>query len=110
MVDGREPRHSQRVPLRAEERQFLEYTRTYTDSPFLIELVKDGDAWKAGQLLRAGRLDRYTEEENSEWKFLNWGPAAATARRCPWAVLGIAGELTRESGTSSRRTARRQRD
>jgi len=60
--------------------QFLNYTRTYTDSPFLIELVADGDDWKAGQLLRAGRLDRYTEEENNEWKFLNWDRNENTAK------------------------------
>ena len=54
------------------ERAFLDYTREYTDSPFLVELLPDGDAWKAGQMLRAGRLAEYSSEENGEWKFLQW--------------------------------------
>ncbi len=52
--------------------QFLDYTRTYTDAPYLVELKRDGDHWEAGQLLRAGRLAGYADEENGEWKFLVW--------------------------------------
>jgi len=51
---------------------FLDYVRQYSDSPFLVELTKDGDHWEAGQLLRAGRLARYVDEQNGEWKFLVW--------------------------------------
>ena len=51
---------------------FADYCKRYTDSPFLVELKPDDDHHEAGQLLRAGRLERYAEEENGEWKFLQW--------------------------------------
>jgi nitrate reductase alpha subunit len=52
---------------------FLEYLKTYSDSPFLVELTRREDgSFDAGQLLRAGRLERYAKEENGEWKFLVW--------------------------------------
>ncbi len=51
---------------------FLDYTRAYTDSPFLVELVAGDGGLRPGQMLRAGRLERYAQEENGEWKFLQW--------------------------------------
>jgi nitrate reductase alpha subunit len=51
---------------------FLDYVRQFSDSPFLVEITEGESGWKAGQLLRAGRLERYADEENGEWKFLNW--------------------------------------
>ncbi len=51
---------------------FLDYTKKYTDAPYLVELHADGDAYKAGQLLRANRLKGYESVENGEWKFLMW--------------------------------------
>ncbi len=51
---------------------FLDYTRRFTDAPFLVELTRSASGWKAGQLLRAGRLERYAAEVNGEWKFLQW--------------------------------------
>ena len=51
---------------------FLDYTRTYTDAPFLVEIQPGKDGHKATQLLRAGRLEAYSDEENGEWKFLQW--------------------------------------
>ena len=51
---------------------FLDYAKKYTDSPFLVELTQDGDEWEAGQMLRAGRMDAYADEEHKEWKFLHW--------------------------------------
>jgi nitrate reductase alpha subunit len=56
--------HERRVPY------FLDYAKRYSDSPFLVELSKDGAEFEAGQLLRAGRLEAYAKEENPEWKFL----------------------------------------
>jgi len=58
--------HEKRVPY------FLDYTKQYTDSPFLVELEKTKDGFKAGQLLRAGRVSGYAKEDNGEWKFLMW--------------------------------------
>jgi nitrate reductase alpha subunit len=51
---------------------FLDYTRKFTDAPFLVELSQKNGHWEAGQLLRAGRLEGYAEEEHGEWKFLQW--------------------------------------
>ena len=58
--------HDRKVPY------FIDYTKRYTDSPFLVELSEKNGVWEAGQLLRAGRLSRYADEENGEWKFLMW--------------------------------------
>jgi len=61
--------HEKRVPY------FIDYSKRYTDSPFLVELQpsKDGGkSYEAGQLLRAGRVAPYTDIENGEWKFLMW--------------------------------------
>lgn len=52
---------------------FLKYAKKYTDSPYLVEVTSDANGnVKPGQLLRAGRLDKYAGEENGEWKFLMW--------------------------------------
>ncbi len=51
---------------------FLDYVRQFSDSPFLVELTEDGGCWKAGQLLRAGRVEKYAQEQHGEWKFLQW--------------------------------------
>lgn len=51
---------------------FIDYVKRYTDSPYLVELTKDGDDWVPGKLLRAGRLEKYADAENGEWKFLNF--------------------------------------
>jgi nitrate reductase alpha subunit len=51
---------------------FLDYTKKYTDAPYLVELHPAGDAFKAGQLLRANRLKGYEAVENGDWKFLMW--------------------------------------
>jgi len=57
--------HKARTP------SFLEYTRRYTDAPFIVELKPKGDGtYTAGQLLRSNTLDRYRDDENGNWKFL----------------------------------------
>ena len=59
--------HKRQVPY------FDQYTRKFTDSPYLIELKKGDDGvMRAGQMLRAGRLDSYADEQHGEWKFLMW--------------------------------------
>ena len=40
---------------------FLDYLKRYTDCPFLVELVRDGKGYRAGQLLRANRVARYKD-------------------------------------------------
>ncbi len=50
---------------------FINYTKQYTDSPFLVVLEKEGEIYKPGRLLRAGDINIYKNIENSEWKFVN---------------------------------------
>ncbi len=59
---------------------FIDYTKQFTDSPMLVELHKDGDNYEAGQLLRAGRMEQYADQENGEWKFLMWDKSAKTVK------------------------------
>ncbi len=50
---------------------FLDYTKQYTDSPYLVRLEKEGDNWVPGRLLRAGDLEEYKDISNGDWKFVN---------------------------------------
>jgi nitrate reductase alpha subunit len=58
--------HEKKVPY------FMEYTKQYTDSPFLVEIKEEDGFFEAGQLLRADRLAPYGDQENGNWKFLMW--------------------------------------
>lgn len=49
---------------------FQDYVKRYTDSPFLVELNKDGDVYKPGKMVRASRVKEYAKESNGDWKFL----------------------------------------
>lgn len=51
---------------------FLDYSKQYSDSPFLVELKKEGDFFRPGQLLRANRIAKLKNIENGDWKFLVW--------------------------------------
>lgn len=64
----KEYHHERKTPY------FIEYTKKYTDAPFLVELTKTDERgiYQAGQLLRANRLADYKEIENGDWKFLMW--------------------------------------
>ena len=53
-------------------RYFLDYAKTYTDSPYLVELHEKGGVFQPGQLLRANRLPEYSGVEHGDWKFLMW--------------------------------------
>src|SRR5690606_34024710 len=50
---------------------FIDYTKKYTDSPFLVQIDKEGDKYVPGRLLRANLLKKYKDIENGDWKFLN---------------------------------------
>lgn len=54
---------------------FTTYLQQYTDSPFLVRLVKDETGYQAGRLLRADSIERYQAEENGDWKFLMYDAA-----------------------------------
>ncbi len=51
---------------------FVNYTKKYTDAPYLVELHEKDGAYQPGQLLRAKRLAMYEAVENGDWKFLMW--------------------------------------
>ncbi len=50
---------------------FIDYTKRYTDSPFLVEVVENDGKLVPGQMLRANRVKKYQKIEKGEWKFLN---------------------------------------
>ena len=58
--------HEQQVPY------FIDYTKKYTDAPYLVELKEESGVYEAGQMLRANRITKYSDAENGEWKFLMW--------------------------------------
>src|SRR5215469_1960035 len=55
---------------------FLNYTKKYTDAPYLVEIVERNGVLRPGQLLRANRLSQYEDTEHGDWKFLMWDEAA----------------------------------
>jgi nitrate reductase alpha subunit len=54
---------------------FLDYARKYTDAPYLVELVPQGEGYQPGQLLRANRVPAYAGVENGDWQLLMWDEA-----------------------------------
>lgn len=50
---------------------FIDYTKKYTDSPFLVELHEENGVYVPGKMLRANRISKYKDIENGDWKFLN---------------------------------------
>ena len=50
---------------------FIDYTKQYTDSPFLVKLEKDGDHYRPGRLLRANELAEHRDLDNGDWKFVS---------------------------------------
>jgi nitrate reductase / nitrite oxidoreductase, alpha subunit len=73
--------HQRQVPF------FLDYARSYTDAPYLVELTRHGDSWRAGKLLRANRIADYRAAENGDWKFLVWD-AASDKPKMPMGSVG----------------------
>lgn len=49
-----------------QEEMFINYTKQYTDMPFIIQLDKHGEGYKAGRFLRSSDLGM--ETEHAEWK------------------------------------------
>lgn len=73
--------HERQVPY------FIDYTKKYTDAPYLVELKEDGGVYEAGQMLRANRLEKYAKIENGDWKFLMWDEDA----KAPKMPMGSSG-------------------
>lgn len=61
----KEAHHEKKIPY------FLEYTKKYSDAPFLVELQTEGENYVPGRLIRANIIEKYENIENGEWKFLN---------------------------------------
>jgi nitrate reductase alpha subunit len=61
----KEHHHERQTPY------FLDYAKRYTDSPYLVELVQEGEHYLPGKLLRANRIEQYQDAEHGDWKFLN---------------------------------------
>src|SRR5262249_4466086 len=98
----KECHHERPVPY------FIEYTKRYTDAPYLVELVpcpsepeasardaatplahaSGSVVFQPGQLLRAGRLAPYADVENKDWKFLMWD-ANAQRPKMPMGSVGF---------------------
>lgn len=49
-----------------QEEMFINYAKQYTDMPFIIQLDKHGEGYKAGRFLRSSDLGM--ETEHAEWK------------------------------------------
>jgi nitrate reductase alpha subunit len=62
----KEVHHDRQVPY------FDQYIKKYSDSPYLVELKEEEGGYRPGQMLRANRLQAYSEVENGDWKFLMW--------------------------------------
>jgi nitrate reductase alpha subunit len=62
----KEAHHEKQTP------HFIEYTKKYTDAPYLVELHSKEGFFQPAQLLRANRLLGYSSVENGDWKFLMW--------------------------------------
>ena len=58
--------HQKQVPY------FINYTKKYTDAPYLVELTEQDGKFELGKLLRANRIEKYSSTENGDWKFLMW--------------------------------------
>jgi len=50
---------------------FIEYTKKFTDAPYLVEIITENGRNLPGRLLRANAIDKYADIENGDWKFLN---------------------------------------
>ncbi len=50
---------------------FIEYTKKFTDSPYLVKLEKKGSHYTPGRLVRANELAKWKDLDNGDWKFLN---------------------------------------
>lgn len=79
--------HQRQVPY------FLDYTKKYTDAPYLVEIGRADGVWRPGQLLRANRMARYADEENGGWKFLMWD-AVSEQPRMPMGSSGFRWDRT----------------
>jgi nitrate reductase / nitrite oxidoreductase, alpha subunit len=62
----KEAHHEKQTPY------FLDYTKKYTDAPYLVELHEKDGFFQPGKMLRANRLEGYSGVENGDWKFLMW--------------------------------------
>ena len=77
----KEYHHEKQVPY------FIEYTKRYTDCPFLVKLEKDGDKYTPGRMMRISEVSKYDGADNPEWKFLNFDANTGDIV-CPMGTMG----------------------
>ncbi len=53
-----------------QEPYFIDYSKKYTDLPFLVILDRDGDSYVSGRFLRAS--DMGSTEDKAQWKTVMW--------------------------------------
>lgn len=51
---------------------FIDYVKRYTDCPFLVKLENKDGKFVPGRMIKASEVSKYTNEENAEWKYLNF--------------------------------------
>lgn len=68
---------------------FMDYLKKYTDTPFLVEIIKNKDTneAQAGKYLRADRVTEYSGTENGDWKLLVWDQLTGRPRM-PQGTIG----------------------
>ena len=49
---------------------FTNYIKRFTDCPFVIELVKEGEKYTFGKFVRSNNLEKYKQLENGDWNLL----------------------------------------
>jgi len=61
----KEYHHQKQLPY------FIEYTKKYTDCPYLVVLEEKDGVLQPWRMLRANQVKKYKDIENGNWKFLN---------------------------------------
>ncbi len=67
---------------------FYEYTKQYTNLPFVVQLDKQEDgSYLSGRFMRASDFSEYSNEENAEWKIVQLEQGSGTVK-LPIGTLG----------------------
>jgi nitrate reductase alpha subunit len=67
---------------------FLDYLKRFSDTPFLVQLTEKDGSYRAGRMLTAAALERYSGEENAGFKYLVWDQSSDQPRM-PLGTLGF---------------------
>ncbi|MHB1397910.1 MAG: nitrate reductase subunit alpha [Trichloromonadaceae bacterium] len=73
---------------RAKTPYFMDYLKRFSDTPFLIHLNEKDGSYRAGRMVTAAALERYSAEENAGFKYLVWDETSDQPRM-PLGTLGF---------------------